>query len=172
MQLPEGASLERTTRALDDLTVRLKQQPGVDKVVAIGGIAALNDSASLSNAGVAYVILEDWDERGKGEDLLGLYRGLSERVKDIPDGTALVIPPPAIQGIGNTAGATMKVELRDGSFDYAKLQRLAQTITSRAADQSMIRSATNVFLADAPQINVNIDRVKAEICGREDLPGR
>jgi hydrophobic/amphiphilic exporter-1 (mainly G- bacteria), HAE1 family len=165
VQLPEGASLERTTRALDDLTKRLKQQPGVERIVAIGGIAALNDSASLSNAGVAYVILKDWDQRGKGEDLLSLYHGLSARVKDIPDGTALVIPPPAIQGIGNVAGATMKVELRDGSFDYAKLQRLAEAITSRAGDQSMIQSATNVFRADAPQINVEIDRVKAETLG-------
>ena len=133
VQLPEGAALERTTRALDDITTRVKAQPGVEKVVAIAGLAALNDSASLSNAGVAYVILKDWDERGKGEDLLGLYKGLNARVKDIPDGTALVIPPPAIQGIGNVAGATMKVEIRDGSFDYAKLQRLAQAVADRAA---------------------------------------
>ncbi len=107
-QLPEGASLERTTRALEDITTRVKAQPGVEKVVAIAGLAALNDSASLSNAGVAYVILKDWAERGKGEDLLGLYKGLSKRIADIPDGTALVIPPPAIQGVGNVAGATMK----------------------------------------------------------------
>ena len=133
VQLPEGAALERTTRALDDITTRVKAQPGVEKVVAIAGLAALNDSASLSNAGVAYVILKDWDERGKGEDLLGLYKGLIARVKDIHDGTALVIPPPAIQGIGNVAGATMKVEIRDGSFDYAKLQRLAQAVADRAA---------------------------------------
>ena len=58
----------------------MKAQPGVDKVVAIAGLAALNDSASLSNAGVAYVILKDWEERGKKEDLLGLYKGLSARV--------------------------------------------------------------------------------------------
>ncbi len=165
VQLPEGASLERTTRALDDITNRVKAQPGVDKVVAIAGLAALNDSASLSSAGVAYVILKDWDERGKGEDLLGLYTGLSERVKDINDGTALVIPPPAIQGIGNVAGATMKVEIRDGSFDYPKLQLLAQTVADRAGGQSMVASSTNVFLADAPQLNVDIDRVKAETLG-------
>ena len=66
VQLPEGAALERTTRALDDITTRVKAQPGVDKVVAIAGLAALNDSASLSNAGVAYVILKDWDERERG----------------------------------------------------------------------------------------------------------
>jgi len=165
VQLPEGSSLERTTRAMDDVSERLRKQPGVERVVSIGGIAALNDSASLSNAGVAYVVLKDWDARGKGEDLLSLYKALSARVADIPDGTALVIPPPAIQGIGNVSGATMKVELRDGSFDYAKLQRLAQAIARRAGDQSMIQSATNVFLADAPQINVQIDRVKAETLG-------
>ena len=165
VQLPEGAALERTTRALDDITTRVKAQPGVDKVVAIAGLAALNDNASLSNAGIAYVILNDWDKRGKGEDLLGLYKGLTARVADIPDGYALVIPPPAIQGIGNVAGATMKVEIRDGSFDYDKLQRLAQAIADRAGEQSMIQQARNVFLADAPQINVVIDRVKAETLG-------
>ncbi|MDH4982653.1 efflux RND transporter permease subunit [Hyphomicrobium sp. D-2] len=165
VQLPEGASLERTTRAMDDVSVRLRQQPGVEHVVSIGGIAALNDSASLSSAGVAYVVLTDWDKRGEGQDLLSLYHALSARVNDIPDGTALVIPPPAIQGIGNVSGATMKVQLRDGSFDYAKLQRLAEAISSRAGDQSMIQSATNTFKADAPQINVEIDRVKAETLG-------
>ncbi len=86
-QLPEGAALERTTRALDEITTRVKAQPGVDRVVAIAGLAALNDNASLSNAGIAYVILKDWDKRGKGEDLLSLYKGLSARVADIPDGT-------------------------------------------------------------------------------------
>ena len=59
----------------------------------------------------------------------------------------------------------MKVEIRDGSFDYAKLQRLAQAIADRAARPIDVASATNVFLADAPQINVNIDRVKAETLG-------
>ena len=65
VQLPEGASLERTTRALDDVTKRVRAQPGVDKVVAIAGLAPLNDNASLANAGIAYVILKDWSERGK-----------------------------------------------------------------------------------------------------------
>ena len=59
----------------------------------------------------------------------------------------------------------MKVEIRDGSFDYDKLQRLAQAIADRAGEQSMIQMARNVFFADAPQINVVIDRVKAETLG-------
>ncbi|SFK75297.1 efflux RND transporter permease subunit [Methylocapsa palsarum] len=165
VQLPDGASLERTTRALDDVTRRAKMQPGVEQVVAISGIAALNDNASLSNAGVAYVILKDWSERGKGEDLRGLYAALSERMKVLPDGVALVVPPPPIQGVGNSAGSTMKVQLRNGSFDYAELQKLANAISRRAAQQSMFAFARNYFSASAPQLDVTFDRVKTETLG-------
>jgi HAE1 family hydrophobic/amphiphilic exporter-1 len=143
----------------------VRSLPGVDKAVTIGGLDAVNDNASLANAGIAYVILKDWSERGKGQDLLGLYMGLSERVKTLDDGLALVIPPPPIQGIGNVSGATMKVELRDGSFDYAQLEHLAQAITERASHQSMFQVVRNSFRADAPQINVTIDRVKSETLG-------
>src|SRR5581483_2131767 len=165
VQLPEGAALERTTRTLDEVARRVHQQPGVDKVVAIAGLDALDDNASLANAGIAYVILKDWSERGKAEGLLALYNGLSERVKTLDDGLALVIPPPPIQGIGNVSGATMKVELRDGSFDYAKLENLAQAITERASNQSMFQVVRNSFRADAPQLNIVIDRVKSETLG-------
>jgi len=165
VQLPEGASLERTTAALDEVAVKVRQQPGVEKVIAIAGLSALNDSASLANAGIAYVILKDWSQRQKGEDLLSMYLGLSDRVKILEDGQALVIPPPPIQGIGNVSGATMKVELRDGSFDYHKLEQLAQTIATRAGEQSAFQVARSAFRADAPQITVTFDRVKAEGLG-------
>lgn len=165
VQLPEGASLERTTRALDGVSKSLRELPSVEHVVAISGLAPLNDNASLANSGVAYVILKDWDKRGKGEDLLSLYFALSAQVKSLDDGIALVIPPPPIQGIGNVSGATMKVELRDGSFDYGKLESVAQAITDRAARQSMVQVARNTFKAGAPQLNVTIDRVKSETLG-------
>ena len=52
----------------------------------------------------------------------------------------------------------MKVELRDGSFDYAQLEYLAQAITDRASQQSMFQVARNSFRADAPQLNIVVDR--------------
>jgi multidrug efflux pump subunit AcrB len=75
-------------------------------------------------------------------------------VKTLDDGLALVIPPPPIQGIGNVSGANMKVELRDGSFDYAQLEYLAQAITGRASQQSMFQVARNSFRADSPQLKI------------------
>jgi HAE1 family hydrophobic/amphiphilic exporter-1 len=165
VQLPDGASLERTTRTLDEITRRAKLQPGVEQVVAISGLAALNDNASLSNAGVAYVILKDWSERGRGEDLRGLYAALTARMKVLPDGVALVVPPPPIQGVGNSAGSTMKVQLRNGGFDYAELQKMANAISRRASEQSMFAFARNYFSANAPQLDVTFDRVKTETLG-------
>jgi len=165
VQLPDGASLSRTTAALDEVTRRARAVPGVDKVIAIAGLSALNDNASLANAGVAYVMLTDWKARRKGEDLLGLYGALNRAMADLEDGAALVLPPPPIQGIGNASGFTMKVELRDGSFDYAKLQRLGDAIAERARAQNRFQAARNTFSAQAPQVELAIDRTKAEALG-------
>ncbi|MBN8500455.1 MAG: efflux RND transporter permease subunit [Sphingomonadales bacterium] len=165
VQLPEGAALERTTKALDVVSDRARAVPGVERVVTIAGLSPLNDNASAANSGVAYIILKDWDQRGEGQDLLGFYRSLSATLRNLDDGVAMVLPPPPIQGIGNAAGATMKVELRDGSADYGKLARLADGIVERASSQSMFQVARGIFKADAPQLSVAFDRTKAETLG-------
>jgi HAE1 family hydrophobic/amphiphilic exporter-1 len=102
--------------------------PGVDQVITIAGISALDNSSSLANAGVAYLILKEWSARGQGEDLRSLFVGLNEKLSVIEEARILVIPPPPIQGIGNAAGFAMQVELRDGNADYGKLQAITGAI--------------------------------------------
>jgi len=165
VQLPDGASLERTRKSLSELSERFSKVPGVVNVVAIAGLSAMNDSASLANAGVLYVMLTDWSKRGPGEGLLGMYETLSKTAKALPDGVATVLPPPPIQGIGNASGFTMKVELRNGDFDYQKLQRIADAITRQATASGNFMSAVNTFSAQAPQVLVNLDRTRTEIIG-------
>ena len=111
-----------------------KDTPGVDQVVTIAGVSALDNNSPLANAGVAYIILKDWSLRGKGEDLASLYATLNNRLSDMEDGRVMVLPPPPIQGIGNAAGFTLQIEVRDGSFDLAKLQNSVQAVASTAAD--------------------------------------
>jgi HAE1 family hydrophobic/amphiphilic exporter-1 len=165
VELPDGASLERTTSALDAVERAVRDQPGVAHVIAIAGLSALSDNASLANAGIAYVILRDWKERPKEQDLRHLYQALSTRVAGLADGQALVIPPPPIQGVGNVSGATMKIELRDGSFDYAKLQALGQAMAERAGRQSTFSVTRSAFHAAAPQVQLTFDRIKSETLG-------
>jgi HAE1 family hydrophobic/amphiphilic exporter-1 len=165
VQLPDGAALGRTQETLQQVSKLAKATPGVDQVVTIAGISALDNNSTLANAGVAYIILKDWSLRGKGEDLASLYATLNKNLSDMGDGTVLVLPPPPIQGIGNAAGFTMQVELRDGSFDLAKLQGAVEAVTRTAQTQSGIRRVAAPFRANVPQYTVELDREKVQTLG-------
>ena len=80
----------------------------------------------------------------------------------IEDGRVLVLPPPPIQGIGNAAGFTMQIELRDGSFDLAKLQGSVNAVVKAAETQSGIQRISAPFRATVPQYRVEIDREKVQ----------
>jgi HAE1 family hydrophobic/amphiphilic exporter-1 len=139
--------------------------PGVERVITIAGISALDNSATLANAGVAYIMLKDWSERGKGEDLASLYTGLNEKMKAVNDGSVLVLPPPPIQGIGNAGGFTLQILLRDGSFDLGKLGNSTNAMVQAASTQSSIQRVSTSFRAAAPQYQVTIDREKVQTLG-------
>src|SRR5262245_46092072 len=165
VQLPDGASLGRTHEVLQQVTEIARKTPGVDQVVAISGVSALDNNSTLANAGVAYIVLKDWSLRGKGEDLLSLYGGLNKSLGQIADARVLVLPPPPIQGIGNASGFTMQVELRDGSFDLAKLQASTNAMLKTAATQSGIQRIFAPFRSSVPQYQVEVDREKVQALG-------
>ncbi len=90
VQLPDGASLERTQQALAEATRIARATPGVDQVIEIAGISLLDNSASLANAGAAYVILKDWSKRGKGQDLRSIYGHLMAELGRMQDAIGFV----------------------------------------------------------------------------------
>jgi HAE1 family hydrophobic/amphiphilic exporter-1 len=164
VQLPNGASLERTQAALNEATKIAMATPGVDQVVQIAGISVLDNSASLANAGVDYVILKDWGERGKakGQDLRSILTHLQGAMDKLPDGIGFVIVPPPIQGIGNAGGFAMQIEQRDGTFDYRKLLSSTQSVVEAANDQSSLQHVLTTFRSDVPQVRLLVNRTKAE----------
>jgi len=162
VQLPDGAALDRTQKVLDKVSEIVGPSPGVAQVITIAGISALDNSASLANAGVAYIILKDWEARGPGEDLRSLVVGLNQKVSTILEARALVLPPPPIQGIGNAAGFAMQIELRDGNSDYAKLQAITGAVIANAQTQSALQRVQSPFRATVPQFDVEVDRIKTQ----------
>ena len=162
VQLPDGAALDRTQKVLDRVGEITGKVPGVSQVITIAGISALDNSASLANAGVAYIILKDWAARGPGEDLRSLVYGLNDKLSVILEARTLVLPPPPIQGIGNAAGFAMQVELRDGNSDYAKLQAITSAIVTNAQSQSALQRVQSPFRATVPQLDVEVDRIKTQ----------
>jgi HAE1 family hydrophobic/amphiphilic exporter-1 len=165
VQLPDGASLDRTQQTLTKVADTLGKVSGVDQVITIAGVSAIDGNASLANAGVAYVVLKDWSVRGKAEGLLPMFQNLNKAVESIQEATVRVLPPPPIQGIGLAGGFTMQVELRDGSYDFVKLQRVVDTMVTNAASQSSTRLVLSSFRANVPQYTVEVDRAKVEALG-------
>jgi len=165
VQLPDGASLERTNRTLAQVSDLASKVPGVEYTVAIGGVSALDNNATLANAGVVYVTLKDWSVRGADQDLRSIFINMTRAMQAVTDATTLIIPPPAIQGIGNAGGFTMMVELRDGSGDLRKLGDMTNAVVEAATSQSGLTRVATSFRADVPQLSVEIDRVKAQTLG-------
>jgi len=158
VQLPDGASLERTKGALDQVSSIAGKDPSVADVIAISGISVLDNSATLANAGVAYVVLKDWSQR---DDLRTIVGRLTPALKSI-DGLVNILPPPPIQGIGNAGGFSFQVELRDGSTDFGKLQSITNAVVANAQSQTALQRVSTSFRATAPQMLIAVDRVKAE----------
>ncbi|MCK0195725.1 multidrug efflux RND transporter permease subunit [Ancylobacter sp. 6x-1] len=165
-QLPDGASLERTQAVMDDISRHAKATPGVKEVITISGVSVLDNNATLANAGVAYVMLDDWDVRDKaGQGLLEIYTALGKAMAPIEKAATFVLPPPPIQGIGNAGGFTMMVEQRDGSFDFPALEAVTNQVVTNATSQSAIQRPTTTFRAGVPQLFISVDRIKAETLG-------
>src|SRR5438045_9411061 len=86
-QLPDGAALGRTTAALDGATKLAQETPGVDRVIAISGLSALDNFADLPNAGVSFVVLKPCDQRRQatGNDLRTIGETLQKVRAPTPD---------------------------------------------------------------------------------------
>ncbi|GLS21122.1 transporter [Labrys miyagiensis] len=164
LQLPEGASLGRTSTTLEQATQKALEIPGVDRVISIGGLSLLDNSADLFNAGTAWIMLKPFDERlkAKDQDLLSIYERLQKSVASLADAKPFVLPPPAIQGIGNAGGFQMQLELLGGSNDYEKLGNLTNQIITNAAGDPALSHVASTFTLDAPHVTVTVDRDRAQ----------
>jgi hydrophobic/amphiphilic exporter-1 (mainly G- bacteria), HAE1 family len=151
VQLPDGASLERTTTALGQATEIAKATPGVENVIAISGTSVLDYNASLSNAGVEYVIFDSFADRlkAKNQDLRSILENIQGKLENLPDGKGFVLVPPPIQGIG-------------GSFNYMKLDKMTRQILKSAAANRAVERSLTTFQLSAPQVTVTVDRSRAQ----------
>ncbi|PJD92951.1 MAG: hydrophobe/amphiphile efflux-1 family RND transporter [Legionella sp.] len=165
VQLPDGASLGRTDVVLDKLRQKIESVEGVANVIAIDGISILDNNASLSNAGVLYVIFKDWSVRGQKNNLRALYKKFNDIAQQTLDAKVLVVVPPAIQGLGMAGGFQMQLELQDGSFDYRKLQAATDQMIYYANLRPEVQKLMTSFRAEAPQLSAPIDNTKAESLG-------
>jgi len=165
VQLPDSSSIGRTNQVLAQLGQEVAKVPGVASQISISGISLLDNSASLANAGVIYVMLNSWEARGAKEGLLPLYKEFSRIAARNTAAKIMVVVPPPIPGLGSSGGFQGVVELRDGSFDYTKLQQVSDLVDRDGDSQSELQNLFTTYRSQAPQLTTDIDLTKARALG-------
>ncbi len=163
VQLPDAASLVRTQEVMNRVDAIIAQTPGIANRVCFGGVSVMDGFASLSNAGVFFVVYKDFEERVKEgisqELIIGtLYHELSK----IQDAMIFPLVPPAIQGLGVSSGFEMELQLKGVGFDFPKLAQMTFELIQDGNAQSALSRLNTSFRAAVPQLHADIDRVKAE----------
>ncbi|TGP13711.1 multidrug efflux RND transporter permease subunit [Mesorhizobium sp. M2D.F.Ca.ET.233.01.1.1] len=165
IQLPDGASLERTDAVAQKARDILQNTPGVDIVGSISGLNFLT-SAAQSNSAVEFAILKPWDQRGPDQNASKLVAQVRNKLLQIPEAFALSFDPPSIPGLGTTGGFEFQVEDLSGRGSAA-LNDVTQALIAEARKQPELnpQQMFSSFSTSTPQFNYDLDRSKAKLLG-------
>ena len=165
IQLPDGASLERTDAVAKKVRDVLQSTPGVDIVGSISGLNFLTNAAQ-SNSAVEFAILKPWDERPPEQNASRIVAEVRPKLLSIPDAIALSFDPPSIPGLGATGGFEFQVEDLTGRGAQA-LNDATQALLAEARKQPELnpQQLFSAFSTSTPQYNYDLDRTKAKLLG-------
>ena len=161
VELPEGASLERTDRVMREANDLVGAIPGIADVVTIAGLSGATFS-SASNAGAMFVLVDPFEERDEGVDSFSLVPRVQEALAQIEEAGFFVIPPPSVPGVGAGGGFKMMVQDRSGAGLVA-LEQATWGLIGQANQDPDIAAAFSTFSTSTPRFFVDIDRTKAQI---------
>ncbi|MGH6773460.1 efflux RND transporter permease subunit [Brucella tritici] len=163
-QLPTGASLDRTEAVVKEMSEIALAEPGVESVVAFPGLS-VNGMVNIPNAAVMFTMLKPFDERkDPSMSAFAIAGRLMGRFSQIPDGFAGIFPPPPVPGLGSTGGFKLQIEDRAG-LGFEELAKAQGAIMAKAMQAPELAGMLASFQVNAPQVQVDIDRVKAKSQG-------
>ena len=164
IQLPTGASLERTEKVVRQVSDRIRQMPEVTDVLETSGFSFLAGGAG-SNLGSMFVILKPWSERkGKDHSVEAVMDRINAECAAIQEAVVFSINPPAIPGLGMTSGLQMQI-LDINSLGATQIKKVLQAISDAAREDPAIGSVTSLYEGEVPQFRINIDRNKIQMMG-------
>ena len=164
IELPEGASLQRSDEVLKQVEAVVGKTKGVRSALGICGMNILN-SLNVSNAAMMFIGLDDWEER-KSPELSAKAIALqwNKKFAAIPGARVFAFGPPPLPGYGNVSGFTMELQDRSGGT-VDQLASYVQQVTAAAAKRPEISRISTTFQPATPQVKVELDREKAQTLG-------
>ena len=162
VQLPPGATQQRTTSVMEQVEGFMLKQPEVESMV---GVIGFSFSGQGQNAALGFVTLKDWSERqGPGQSAQALAGRSFGALMGIRDAFIFPLSPPPIPELGNASGFTFRLQDRAGKGREALIAARNQLL-GMASKSKVITQVRPDGLEDAPQLQIDIDRDKASALG-------
>lgn len=164
-EMPEATSTTRSVEMLKEVMARVQSIP---EISVVGGLAGLNiiSFSNKSNVGTMFVSLKPWDERkGKEHNVQSVIKQIQQKTASIKEARILAISPPAIPGLGQTAGFTFELQQTTSTDSIQQFEKVARSFLAALNQRPEIGSAFTFFSARTPSYQVNVDRDKAKQLG-------
>jgi multidrug efflux pump subunit AcrB len=163
-QLPGASSLARTTEIVKKIEAIALDTPGVVRVPSFAGLSGATFTQA-SNAAALFPVFDDPETRiKKGLTAAAITAELRKRLSVIEGAFVIVLPPPAVPGIGTGGGFAMRIEDRQGRGPDL-LAAATDELVNAARKAPGLTAVFSPFSADTPQVFVDIDRQKAQMLG-------
>ncbi|MEG0003454.1 MAG: efflux RND transporter permease subunit [Comamonas sp.] len=162
VQLPPGATLQRTQAVMEEVEKFALKQPEVSSMVSVLGFSF---SGQGQNAGLAFITLKDWGERHGAEHSADAIAGrIMGAMSGVRDAFVFALSPPPIPELGNSSGFTLRLQDR-GSNGHTALVNARNQLLGMASQSKVLTQVRPEGLEDAPQLQIDIDRDKASALG-------
>ncbi len=162
VQLPPGATQQRTLEVMKQAEAFLLAQPEVQSMVSVLGFSF---AGSGQNAALGFVTLKDWDQReGAGQSAQALVGRAFGALGKIRDASVFPVSPPAIRELGRANGFAFRLQDRGGNGHDALLAARNQLL-GLASKSPLLAAVRPDGLEDASQLQLDIDRDQASALG-------
>ncbi|HIF9502890.1 TPA: efflux RND transporter permease subunit [Photobacterium damselae] len=164
VQLPPGASLERSQKVMDEVThyFETEEKSTVESVFTVSGFSFVGQA---QNAGMAFVGLKDWSERtAPGTDVNSIIKRAMIHFKDNQDAMIFAVNPPAIRELGQASGFDFFLEDRAG-LGHEKLRQARNQLLGMANQNPALQKVRPNGLEDNSQFFIDLDYEKAKALG-------
>jgi HAE1 family hydrophobic/amphiphilic exporter-1/multidrug efflux pump len=160
--LPDGASLARTDKMVEEVSAAIRSNPFNEHVMAFTGFDFAGGFVFRENAATIFVTQKHWDERPMPVGaLVGEFYGKTAHIKE---GLAIAFPPPAIFGLGTAGGFEFYLQNR-GEGGPKRLYEVTQQFIGAASQSPKLAMVNTFWRANVPQLYVDVDREKAKSLG-------
>src|SRR5262245_2088007 len=160
VQLPPGATMNRTKEVLTDIRARLKEHEAVSSVFQVAGFSFIGEG---ENVGILFIRMKDWaDRKTKAADFVGWANGMA--FTTVKNAQVFFANLPTISGLGRFGGFDFYLEDRSGHGHEALLAAQG-TLMEKASQSKILANVRPNSLQPAPQLRLTLDRVQAQAMG-------